>query len=87
MNDSIKMLFKDNPEMEIAIKEFCANNPEYLQIKQEFYETAREIAGLVGYNLYSRFEEQFGAYLARANGTYYLFGLGLRQEVITALGI
>ena len=85
MNDSIKMLFKDNPEMEIAIKEFCANNPEYLQIKQEFYETADEVAAMVGYDVYNRFEQRFGIYVARANDLHYFFGLGLRQEVLSAL--
>ena len=85
MNDPIKMLFIDNPEIEEAIKEFCAQNPEYLKLKQEFYETAQQIAGIVGYELYNRFEQRFGLYIACSNDVYYLFGLGLRQEIISAL--
>ena len=85
MNDAIKMLFYDNPELEKAIKKFCDQNPEYLKIKREFYEIAHEVAAIVGYDLYNRFEQRFGLYVSRANDIYYLFGLGLRQEVLDAL--
>ena len=85
MKDLIKMLFIDNPELEEAVKEFYTQSPESLRAKEEFYETAEEIAKLVGYDLYDRFEQRFGVYLACSNDIYYLFGLGLRQEVILAL--
>ena len=86
MNDKLKMLFIDNPEIDEAIKEFCEQNPGYLKIKEEFYETAHEIAEIVGFDLYDRFEQRFGIYVARSSDIYYLFGLGLRQEVLAALG-
>ena len=85
MSDPIKMLFIDNPEIEEVIKEFCAQSPEYLKLKQEFYETAQQISGIVGYELYNRFEGRFNTYMACYTDLYYLFGLGLRQEVISAL--
>ena len=85
MTDKLKMLFVDNPEIDEAIQDFCAQYPQYLKIKQEFYETAEEIAAIAGYDLYNRFEQCFGIYLARATDLYYLFGLGLRQEVLSAL--
>ena len=85
MNDPIKMLFIDNPEIDEAIKDFCAQSPDYLKIKEEFYETAQQIAGIVGWELYNRFEQRFALYIAGSNDIYYLFGLGLRQEVISAL--
>ena len=47
MNDAIKMLFVDNPEIDEAVKEFYEKSPEYLKVKQEFYETAEEIAKIV----------------------------------------
>ena len=86
MNDKIKMLFLDNPEIDEAIKRFYEQDPEYLRIKEEFYETAHEIAKIVGFDLYDRFEQRFGIYVARSSDIYYLFGLGLRQEVLSALG-
>lgn len=85
MNDNLKMLFIDNPGIEEAIKEFCSQNPEYLKLKQEFYETAQQIAGMIGWELYDRFEKRFSLYIASSNDIYYLFGLGLRQEVLSAL--
>ena len=85
MNDKLKMLFIDNPGIEEAIKEFCFQNPEYLKLKQEFYETAQQIAGMIGWELYDRFERRFSLYIASSNDIYYLFGLGLRQEVLSAL--
>ena len=85
MNNLIKTLFIDNPKLEEAIKEFCDQNPEYLKIKQEFYETAHEIAKIAGYDLYNRFEQRFGIYVACTSNIYYLFGLHLRQEVLSAL--
>ena len=85
MSDYINMLFIDNPGIEEAIQEFYSQDPEYLKIKEEFYETAQEIAKIVGYDLYDRFERRFGIYVSRSNDIYYLFGLGLRQEIISAL--
>ena len=85
MNDTLKMLFLDNPDIDEAIMKFCAQNPEYLKIKQAFYETAQEIAEIAGFDLYDRFERRFHLYLAQSNDIYYLYGLGLRQEVILAL--
>lgn len=87
MNESIKMLFVDNPELDEKIEAFCEQNPEYLRKRQEFYETAEEIAQIAGFDLYDRFERRFGAYMACSNDIYYLFGLALRQEVLTALGV
>ena len=84
MNDAIKMLFVDNPEIDEAVKEFYSQDPEYLKIKQEFYETAHAMKRIVGYDLYDQFEQRFAIYVARSCELYYLFGLGLRQEVLAA---
>lgn len=85
MNDKLKMLFVDNLEITEQIEEFCSQSPEYLKVKQEFYETAQQIAEIAGYHLYDQFERRFALYTACSNDLYYLFGLGLRQEVISAL--
>ena len=86
MNDKLKMLFIDNPEIEEAIEDFCAQSPDYLKIKNEFYETTQQIAAIAGWELYDRFERRFNTYMACSTDIYYLFGLGLRQEVLAALG-
>ena len=65
MTDKIKMLFLDNPEMTEQIEAFCQRDPLFSKVKLEFYETAHEIAQIVGYELYDRFEQRFGLYTAR----------------------
>ena len=85
MNEKLKALFIDNLDITEQIEEFCAQSPEYLKVKQEFYETAQQIAEIAGYHLYDQFERRFALYTACANDLYYLFGLGLRQEIISAL--
>ena len=85
MNNTLKILFQDNPELSSQIAQFCASDPEYMKVERRFYETAHEIAKIVGYELYDTFEARFGEFLSQPANTYYFFGLGLRQEVIRAL--
>jgi len=85
MNDKMRALFVDNPELQKHIREFCLQDPEYVKRRREFYEAAHEVAEIVGYDLYERFEERFSLYMARSYDIYYLFGLGLRQDIISAL--
>ena len=83
--EKLKILFLENPDLAEQIEAFCEQNPAFLKAKLEFYETAHEIARIAGYDLYDRFERRLGDYLDCYTGLYYLFGLGLRQEVLSAL--
>ena len=85
MNKKLEALFIDNLDITKQIEAFCQQDPDFSKVKQEFYETADEVAAMVGYDVYNRFEQRFGIYVARANDLHYFFGLGLRQEVISAL--
>lgn len=86
MNLRIETLFCDNLHIEAEINAFLAQDSKLTQAEQEFYETANEIAQLAGFDLYDLFERRLGAYLSRLSDLYYLFGLGLRQEVLEAMG-
>ena len=86
MDKILKTLFLDNLELDEAIAAFLAQNPEFVQAEQEYNATAQEIAQTVDRELYDRFECRLGRYLARLSDAYYLFGLGLRQEVLRAIG-
>lgn len=86
MKKALKALFCDNLELDSEIAAFLAQDPEFVQAEREFYETAHEIAQLVGFERYDRFERRLGRYTARLSDSYYLFGLGLRQEVLQAMG-
>ena len=85
MKAILKTLFLDSPNLDEKIVSFLAQDPEFVQAEQEFYETAHEIAQLVGFERYDRFERRLGRYTARLSAIHYLFGLGLRQEVLRAL--
>ncbi len=73
------------PELEEQIDAFLAQDQDFVQAEEAFYESAREIAQLAGFERYDRFECRLGVYLNRLTNLHYLFGLGLRQEVLRAL--
>ena len=67
------------------IEALCASDPEYLKARSEFYEIADRIEKLADPGLYDAFERSLWGYLNRTADLYYLYGLGLRQEVLQAL--
>lgn len=87
MSETMENLFYHNAELYQEIVDFMAQDPEYVKAEREFYETAEEIAALAGFELYDRLERRLGAYMARTGDLHYLFGLGLRQELIRAMGL
>ena len=50
------------------------------------YLAARRAEAVLGLRGFQDFEEAISAYEARLTHAYYLFGLGLRREVLRALG-
>ena len=85
MNDILYTLFQNNLELPEKIYKFCKENPEFCQAEQEFEMISAQIAEKLGKELYFEFERSQSWYMARLVNAYYLFGLGLRQEVIAAL--
>ena len=85
MNDILYTLFQDNTELVEKIYEFCGKDPEFCQAEQEFNAISEQIAEKLGQELYLDFEAAQSWYMAKLVNAYYLFGLGLRQEVILAL--
>lgn len=86
MNDILYTLFWDNTELPGKVYEFCKGNPEFCQAEREFAAISEQIAEKLGRELYLDFEGAQSWYMAHLVNVYYLFGLGLRQEVLTALG-
>ena len=85
MSETFVSMFAGNPGLVEQIEAFCARDPAYIQARQAFYETAHQVAERTGFDLYDDFERRFITYMGRAADLYYLFGLGLRQEVLYAL--
>lgn len=74
-----------NDTIVTEIEAFCADDPEYHKARQEFYEITDQFEKLADPSLYDAFEKSLWAYLYRTADLYYLYGLGLRQEILRAL--
>ena len=86
MNQSIlQTLFLDNPEIPGEIASFCSSIPEYVQAEREYNKAAQELMELIGYERYSEFESVLNSHLSNEVRAHYLFGLGLRRELLTSL--
>ena len=86
MNQSIlQTLFLDNPEIPVEISSFCNHIPEYVQAELAYNRAARELMDLIGYERYARFEEAVTQHLSYEVRASYLFGLGLRKEILRSL--
>ena len=80
----LQTLFLDNPEIpgEIA---FCSSIPEYVQAEREYNRVTAELMNLIGYERYSEFESALTGHLSCEVRAYYLFGLGLRRELLEGM--
>lgn len=75
-----------NDTINTEIEAFCAGDPEFTKAQQEFYEITDQIEKLADPGLYDAFERSLWAYLYRTADLYYLYGLGLRQEILRTIG-
>ena len=84
--NSLPSLFL-NDTIVTEIETFCASDPEFMRTKQEFYKITDQIETLASPDLYNAFEKGLWAYLYRTADLYYLYGLGLRQEILQTIGM
>ena len=84
MNDKLKMLFVDNPYIAEQVCAFCKTLPEFREAERAFNAISEQIAEKLGNDLYFNLENAQSWYMAKLVNAYYLFGLGLRQEVLAA---
>ena len=82
--NAIQSLFL-NDTINTEIEAFCAGDQEFTKAQQEFYEITDQFEKLADPSLYNAFEKSLWAYLYRTADLYYLYGLGLRQEILGAL--
>ncbi len=85
MNDILKTLFLDDPYIPEQVYKFCSQLPEFQKAERAYEEKAAKLRTQLGKD-YDTFEETLFCYLAQYSKAYYLFGLHLRQEVLSALG-
>lgn len=85
MNSQIKTLFVDNPYLAEQVCAFCNTLPEFRRAEREYRALEERICGQLDRETFDAFDEAQSRYMANLVNAYYLFGLGLRQEVLAAL--
>lgn len=83
--NTLSTLFLKNDILDAEMEAYCTSDPEFIRVKEQFYQTAHEIEELIGFDMYDTFERNFAAYMYRTADLYYLFGLGLRQDILQSL--
>lgn len=86
MNTILNTIFLDNPYLPERVCAYCNTLPEFREAEREYRAAELELEKLLGYEALNRFDEAQSRYMARLVQAYYLFGLGLRQELLSALG-
>ena len=81
----LQSLFLDNPELPEEVCNFCNSLPEYQQARQEYQRLAEEVQQALGYQRYIDYEAALNQYWAIDNRAFYLFGVGLRKELLEGL--
>lgn len=84
MNDMLKTLLLDNPYIPEQGCAFCNQLPEFREAERAYKDFASALRQRLG-GEYDAFEEVLNWHLAQYAHAYYLFGLGIRQEVLSAL--
>ena len=87
MKDKLKSLFMDNPCLAEQVYDFCNARPEFREAERKYQALAGQLRAQLGHEAFDIFDEAQSWYMAKLLNAYYLFGLGLRQEVIEALDI
>ena len=86
MDTILQTLFLDNPYIPEQVYTFCKTLPEYCEAEKEYYAAEQALEERLGRETFNRFDEVQSRYMARLVHAYYLFGLRLRQDVLSALG-
>ena len=86
MNQIIQTLFCENPYLPEQIYAYCKTLPGYTQAERTYEALAEQMRQTMGKEFYFAYEEALDTYMAREVHAYYLFGLGLRQELLASLG-
>lgn len=87
MNNLLVQLFWDPEEISKRADLFCETLPGYHAAKQQYEETMGKMQEILGYDLYDQLLTHITQYTNYEVYSHYFFGLGLRQELVKALGL
>lgn len=87
MQDLLSELLWQNEEIDEAAARLCALLPGYCEAEQQYDAAVRRVRELIGPEPYEEFYRQFMRYTNYEVRAYYSLGLGLREELVRALGL
>ncbi|MCI9557174.1 MAG: hypothetical protein HFF53_09590 [Lawsonibacter sp.] len=87
MQDLFAELMWRNTEVDEAADRLRRTLPGFEDARRDYNTLAEQIRSAVGYELYERFSAQLSRYTSYDALSYYSLGLGLREEVVRAMGL
>ncbi len=87
MQDLLAELFWHSTEIDEAAGQLCQAMPGYQEARRAYDVLAEQIRALVGFDLYDRYFTQLLRYSDYEVSAYYSLGLGLRKDIVQALGM
>ena len=85
MNTMLKTLFLDNPGLCREVYDFCVSRPGFQAAQREYEAQMQGLLDTLSFERFSAFEAALNCYTLQEVYAYYLFGLGLRQEILQDL--
>ncbi len=87
MQDLLIRLLWDNSEISTKVCELSRTMPGYQEAAQAYEAVDQEIKAILGFPLYDRYSSALDRLYSYDNRAYYALGLGLREQMIRALGL
>lgn len=87
MQDLLVGLLWRNAEIDEAADHLCQSLPGFSAAKQAYDDLSEQLRAAAGHDLYDRYFSQLIRYTGYEVQAYYSLGLGLREDVLQALGV
>ena len=87
MQDLLAELLWRNNEIDEAADRLRQTLPGFHEAEQGYDDLAKQIRDAAGYDLYDRYFAQLIRYTNYELQAYYSLGLGLREDIVKALGV
>ena len=87
MQDLIVEMLWHNTEIDEVADRLRQALPGAREAEEAYHALAEQVRQIVGYELYDRYFSQLMRYTGHEVQAYYSLGLGLRQDIVQALGV
>lgn len=87
MQDLLVELLWRNAEIDEAADHLCQSLPGFSAAKLAYDDLSEQLRAAAGHDLYDRYFSQLIRYTGYEVQAYYSLGLGLREDVLQALGV